>query len=259
MMLQSKNRKNDLAINDSKDAPPVEMSFLDHLEELRWRIIKAASAIIICAIPCGIYWKKLFDWIMIYPLRLSKDGPRLIYTNPTEAFVLSIKIAIYGGIIFSVPVVFYQIWRFVSPGLYKKEKVVILPVVFVSSGCFLAGVGFTYLVVPYLLSFLSAYPGGRLDAMFKASEYLGFLLKLALAFGIVFEMPVVSFILTKLDIITYKVLLKYIRYAIVVIFIIAAILTPPDVLSQTLMAVPLLILYGVSILVSYFAGKKKRD
>ncbi|MBN1980440.1 MAG: twin-arginine translocase subunit TatC, partial [Chitinivibrionales bacterium] len=180
-------------------------------------------------------------------------------TAPTEAFMLSIKIAIYGGIILSMPVIIYQLWRFISPGLYKKEKVIILPVVFVSSACFLGGVFFTYLIVPYLLSFLDKYAGGRLDAYYKAGEYLGFLLKLALAFGIVFELPVVSFILTKLGIIDYHFLIKYTRHAIVIIFIVAAVLTPPDVLSQSLMAIPLLILYGVSILISYLTGKKKRD
>jgi len=234
------------------------MSFLDHLEELRWRIFKCLIAVGVCAIPCGVFWKRIFDVVMIYPLRLADPAPRLIYTGPAEAIILSIKIAITGGVIFAAPAVFYQIWRFISPGLYKKEKVIILPVVFASTLFFLMGIAFSYLTVPFVISFLTRFAAGKLDALYRSQEYLGFLIKLAMAFGVVFELPVLSYVFTKLGFLTPKVLIAKIRYAIVIIFIMAAVLTPPDIVSQMFLALPLLVLYGISILVSFFVMERKK-
>ena len=234
-----------------------EMPFLEHLEELRWRIIKAAIAIVVFAIPAGIYWKQIFDFIMLYPLRLADPKPKLIYTNPSESFVISIKIAIAGGLIMAAPVVFFQLWKFVSPALYGNEKKVILPTVFASTFFFISGIVFSYLTFPYVMRFFTMFAGDRIDPMFKIGYYFGFLLKLSLAFGVVFELPVISFVLARLGLINASFLLKNIRYAVVVIFVIAAILTPPDVLSQVVMAVPLLVLYGLSILVVAFTSRRK--
>ncbi|NLE00614.1 MAG: twin-arginine translocase subunit TatC, partial [Fibrobacter sp.] len=231
--------------------------FLEHLEELRWRIIKAAIAIVVFAIPAGIYWKQIFDFIMLYPLRLADPKPKLIYTNPSESFVISIKIAIAGGLIMAAPVVFFQLWKFVSPALYGNEKKVILPTVFASTFFFISGIVFSYLTFPYVMRFFTMFAGDRIDPMFKIGDYFGFLLKLSLAFGVVFELPVISFVLARLGLINASFLLKNIRYAVVVIFVIAAILTPPDVLSQVVMAVPLLVLYGLSILVVAFTSRRK--
>jgi sec-independent protein translocase protein TatC len=234
-----------------------EMSFLDHLEELRWRIIKCLIALTATAIPCGIFWRQIFDVVMIYPLRFSDPKPKLIYTAPAEAVVLSIKIAIFGGIIAATPVIFYQMWRFIGPGLYKKEKMMVLPIVIVSTLCFLLGVGFSYMMAPYILRFLSQFGAGRMDAMFRTNEYLSFLIKLTLAFGTVFELPVISFVLTRMEILTPRFLIDKTRYAIVLVFIVAALLTPPDIVSQLFLAGPLFILYVISILVSYVAQRKK--
>jgi len=119
-----------------------EMSFLDHLEELRWRIIKSLGTVAICAVPCGIYWEKIFELVMIYPLSFAKPKPRLIITSPAEAVMLSLKIAVVGGLIVASPIIFYQFWRFISPGLYKKERVIVFPSVLVSTLFFLGGIGF---------------------------------------------------------------------------------------------------------------------
>ncbi|MBD3392122.1 MAG: twin-arginine translocase subunit TatC [Chitinivibrionales bacterium] len=226
------------------------MSFLEHLEELRWRLIKSLIAIVVFAIPCGIFWKRIFDILMLHPLRLAQPRPRLIFTAPAEAILLSIKIAVFGGVVIAAPVVFYQIWRFVAPGLYKHEKAVVVPTVIASTVFFMMGLGFSYLVIPYVIQFLARFGEGLMDAMFRTQEYLGFLIKLMLAFGIVFELPVVSFVLTRLGVITPRFLIDNTRYAVVVIFIVAAVLTPPDVVSQAFLAAPLLVLYGISILVS---------
>jgi sec-independent protein translocase protein TatC len=243
----------------NKQKQPETMAFLDHLEELRWRLIKAAIAVIIFAIPCGIYWQQIIDIVMIYPIHNITPQPQLVYTNPTATVVLSMKIAIFGGIIFAAPVLFYQLWRFIAPGLYKNEKQIVLPSVVVSTLCFLCGILFCYLTLPLVLKFLTAFAADKLQAMYKIDEYFSFLLKLSLAFGVVFELPVISFILARMGLITGKFLVKNIKYAVVIIFIVAAVLTPPDILSQTVLAVPLLFLYGISIIVAYMSQKKKGD
>lgn len=234
-----------------------EMSFLDHLEELRWRVVKSAIALTVCAIPCGIFWQKILNWVLIYPLRYTSPRPKLIYTNPSESVVLSFKIAFAGGIIAASPVVFYQLWRFISPGLYKKEKKIIFPTVIASTFFFLTGISFSYYAFPILLRFLTAYGGQQLEPMFKVDEYFTFLMKISLSFGAVFELPVASFVLAKMGVLTAKILIDKIRYAIVAIFIVAAILTPPDVISQSMLAGPLLVLYGISIIVAKLAVPRK--
>lgn len=234
------------------------MSFLDHLEELRWRIIKGTVAVVIAAIPCAIYWKNIFDLIMIYPLRLSDPQPKLIYTSPSETVMISLKIACAGGLIIAAPVVFYQLWKFISPALYGSEKKVVLPTVFASTFFFITGIAFCYGMFPFLMRFLTMFAPEKLDPMFKASEYFGFLLKISLAFGFIFELPVISFVLSHMGIINASFLLKNSRYAVVLIFVVAAILTPPDVISQTIMALPMLLLYILSILVSFFVSRRKK-
>jgi sec-independent protein translocase protein TatC len=233
-----------------------EMSFLDHLEELRWRLVKIAVAVILTSIPCGIFWKRLFDIVMVYPLSLANPKPHLIFTTPVEAVIVSFKIAVGGGVILSAPIIFYQIWRFVAPGLYAREKKIVLPTVFLASISFVAGILFCYFMLPLVLKFLTNYAAYRLDPFFKVNDYFGFLFKLSLAFGVVFELPVVSFILARLGIINVSFLLKHWRIAIVSIAVIAAILSPPDAFSMMVLAIPLLLLYGISILIVRFAGRK---
>ncbi|MFP4418329.1 MAG: twin-arginine translocase subunit TatC [Fibrobacterota bacterium] len=235
-----------------------EMSFLDHLEELRWRVIKSIASVAICAIPCGIYWRYIFDLVMIYPLRYAEPKPQLIFTAPAEAVVLSIKIALFGGILLSAPVIFYQVWRFIAPGLHKHEKKTILPAAFFSTLFFLGGVALSYVMIPHVLRFLSQFAAGRMEPFFRTNEYLSFLIKLSLAFGVVFELPIISFVFTKLGFLTPGLLWKKFKYALVIVFILAALLTPPDIISQIFLALPLLVLYGISIIVSFFAQERKK-
>jgi sec-independent protein translocase protein TatC len=245
------------AIAEGKNQEPGEMGFLDHLEELRWRLVKSLAAICICAIPCGYYWRKIFDFVIMYPLSTAKPKPHLIFSAPSAAVILSIQTALIGGLILSSPIVFYQLWKFIAPGLYPKEKKLVLPLVIFTTLSFLIGIAFSYVVLPMFLNFLIAFGAGALEPYFKADEYMGFLFKIVLAFGIIFEMPVAAFVLSRAGLITHKLLLKYVRFAILIIFIVAAVLTPtPDAFSQLLMAMPLMALYGISILVAYFAGKK---
>lgn len=235
------------------------MPFLAHLEELRWRVIKIALSVLVFAIPGWIYWEKIFELVMLYPLRLSSPTPKLIYTTPAESVVLSLKIALATGVIAAAPVIFFQIWHFVSPGLYGKEKKIVLPVVLASTILFIMGIMFSYLTFPYVMRFLTMYAAEKLNPFFKAGDYFSFLLKISFSFGVIFELPVVSFVLARMGILSAKFLLRNFRYAIVLIFIVAAVLTPPDVLSQTFMALPLMVLYLISVAVAGVAGRRSKS
>ena len=236
-----------------------EMSLISHIEELRWMLIRCICLIIICAIPCGILWRRIFDVILIWPLHLSENAPRIIYTAPAEAIMLSFKIALIGGVILALPFIFQQIWSFISPGLYKKERITILAATIASTVCFLSGIVFCYFLLPYVLKFLTDFAAGQLDPYFRIGEYFNFLIKMCFAFGFAFELPVIAFVLSKMGVIDHHFLIRYFRYAIVAIFIIAAILTPPDVLSQVLLALPLLALYALSILIAFLARQRVKE
>ena len=233
------------------------MPLVAHIEELRWMLIRCGCAVIVCAVPCGVFWRRLFDLFAVYPLRLSDPAPRIIYTAPAETVMLSFKIALTGGVVLASPFIFQQIWSFISPGLYKKEKSVIFPAALASTFCFLAGIAFCYFMLPMLLKFLTGFAAGQLDPFFKIDEYFDFLIKMSLAFGLAFELPVVAFVLSSAGVVDHRFLIKYFRYAVVAIFIVAAILTPPDVLSQILLALPLLVLYALSILIAFLSRRKQ--
>ena len=171
--------------------------------------------------------------------------------------MLSIRITLTGGFILAIPYIFLQIWRFVAPALYKRERKITLSIVIASTVCFLGGFAFCYYLLPVVMKFLTGFAAGMVEPFFRIDEYLGFLIKMSIAFGVAFELPVVAFALTKLGVIDHRTLIRYFRYIIVGIFILAAILTPPDVLSQILLALPLLVLYAISILIAYTIKKKE--
>jgi sec-independent protein translocase protein TatC len=186
----------------------------------------------------------------------------LIFLKPTEGFLVYIKISVFVGIILSLPVIFYQLWKFIAPGLYKKERRYVPMIVFFSTFFFLTGAFFCYfLIIPFGLNFLLGFTTDQLEPTIQISEYLKFVTLLIMVFGIIFELPLLSYFLTKMELITPEFLRAKRRYGIVAIFIVAAILTPPDVITQLFLAGPLIILYEVSIWVSKLvvmrkAGKK---
>ncbi|MCL2283090.1 MAG: twin-arginine translocase subunit TatC [Fibromonadales bacterium] len=240
-----------------KTSNDTEMPFIAHIEELRRMLIFCICTVIACTIPCGIYWKNIFDAVVAHTLRLCQSKIHIIYTAPAETVMLSVKIAVVCGITLASPILFQQIWSFISPALYKNEKKLVLPTALASTFCFLSGIAFSFYLLPLALKFLTEFAAGTIDPFFKIDEYLSFLIKLALAFGFAFQLPVIVFVLSKINLIDHKFLLRNFRYAIVLIFIVAAILTPPDVLSQIMLAMPLLVLYALSILIAFFAGGKK--
>jgi len=192
-------------------------------------------------------------------LKLEKHS-EIIFTGLAEPFFTAVRISLFAGFFFSLPFILYQAWAFIAPGLYNNEKKMVLPFVFWGTIMFLAGASFAYYVVfPIGFKVLVTFGGAQFTAMPKMSEYVSFFGKLMLGFGIAFEMPVVTYFLAKLGLITDKTLKDFSRYAIVVIFIAAAVLTPPDLFSQLAMATPLLILYVVSIIIAKIVNPYKEE
>lgn len=228
-----------------------QIGFLDHLEELRGRIIKSLVSIILFSIVAYVFSERLLEFI-------TGPIPEVYFMAPTEAFSTRIKISLIAGIIISVPVIFYHLWRFIAPGLFRKEIKLIIPAVLASTIFFLIGAAFCFfMVLPLSMKFLLGFGTEKLKPMIQIKDYISFVSYLILAFGAVFELPVISYFLGKVGIITHNTLRKGRRYAVTAILILAAVITPPDVFSQFMLAGPLYFLYEVSILVVKFTGKKK--
>ena len=231
------------------------MSFLDHLEELRWRILKSLAVVILFSIVAYFFSEHLLSFLT----RPVPADVQLIFTTPTGAFLVSIKVAIIFGILASLPVIFYQLWAFISPGLVETEIRLAVVVVFSATICFLLGFAFAYFIIlPFGLRFLFSFQTSYLMPMPDISSYIGFAGRLFIAFGIVFELPLLSFLLSKMGLLTPGFLRKWRRYAIAVIFILAALLTPPDVITQIMLAAPLILLYELSIWISAAVIRKKK-
>jgi sec-independent protein translocase protein TatC len=235
--------------NDEKRMP-----FLDHLEELRWRLIKCIAAVMILTVVSYLFSGQLLSFLT----RPFPAGRKLIFLSPAEGFIIRMKISLFGGIIFGLPVIFYQMWQFIAPGLLPHEKKYVPHIILISSFNFAVGALFAYFViVPIGLNFLLSFETPDIEATIRIRDYLGFVTNMMLAFGVVFELPVLSFLLARIGIITPEFMARYRRYAIVLIFVVAAILTPPDVFSQILLALPLLVLYEVSIVVARVARRRR--
>ena len=242
-----------------EDPTEEKMPFTSHLEELRTRIIRIAIA---AAIGFGVCWyfKEWLFQIITRPLhQVLPPNSFMIYTSLPEAFFNYMKISFYASLFLTSPYILYQLWRFVSPGLYKTEKKYMIPFVISSTILFICGVLFGYyLALPPAFSFFVEFSSDFLKPMFSLREYLSLSLKLLLAFGISFELPVVIFFLAKIGVVSSKMLSRNRRYAILIIFIAAAILTPsPDAITQIVMAVPLMGLYEIGIIVAKLAEKKR--
>lgn len=224
-----------------------KLTLVGHLEELRARILKAVIAVIIASSVLYSFADKIYD-------NLVKPVGRLVFIAPEEAFITRIKIAFFGGLFLSLPFVLYQIWRFVSVGLKPSEKKYTLLFGPLSFIFFIVGAIFGYaIIVPIGIKFLLGFATDQIVPMITISRYVSFIAMLTFAFGVVFELPLVSLFLTKIGVVTPYFLSKKRRHAIVFIFIAAAIFTPPDVITQSLMAIPLLVLYEVGILFSKIA------
>lgn len=230
------------------------MPFLDHLEELRWRLIKCLIAVAVASILCYAAAGKLMSF-------LTRPYPKqLVFLSPAEGFMVTLKVSLFGGLVLALPVVFYQLWQFIAPGLLEKERRYVPLVVIVSTVSFIVGALFAYWVmIPLALRFFLGFESSTLVATIRVNEYLGFVTNMMLVFGVVFEMPLLSFFLARIGVLTPQFLRSKRPYSVVAILTIAAVLTPPDVLSQILLAGPMLILYEVSIWVAAVAARRRRQ
>jgi len=234
----------------------VEMSFLDHIEELRWRIIYALIGVIIFTIVAWFFIDPLIEIVLLKPARDANAS--LQNLRPFGQLFLYMQVAIVVGIIASLPNIFYQLWQFIAPALRKKERKYILWIVFFSTFCFLAGIAFAYFVMlPLTMKFAAQFGTSEISNEFAIDDYMSIIISVMLAAGVVFELPMISFFLSKLGILTPKFMRKYRRHAIVIILVLAAFLTPgADPVSQVILAVPLVLLYEISIFISKISSKK---
>jgi len=236
--------------------PEKEMTFLEHLEELRWRIIYSIIGIVIGTIIAWIFVDFLVDVVLLKP---AKDAGAILQNlRPFGQLFLFMQIAIMVGIVISIPNIFYQFWKFISPALRKHERRYIFWIVVFSSVCFLAGIAFAYFVMlPLTLKFAAQFGSETIKNEFAIDEYMSIIISVMLAAGLIFELPMISFFLSKLGILKPSYMKKYRRHAIVIIMVAAAFLTPgADPVSQIVLAVPLVLLYEISIFISKISQKK---
>jgi sec-independent protein translocase protein TatC len=242
----------------SEEKPADEKQpFLSHLKELRDRLVRCIGALAIAFAFTYYFKEKIFAFLMNPFVRVMPAKSSFIFTGVTEAFITYFKISIVAALFVAAPVILYQFWMFVAPGLYEKEKRYVYPFIFFGSICFACGGLFCYFVVlPYIYRFFVSYAGPYIVPMPELKSYMSLTLKMLIIFGVIFELPLVAFYLGKAGIINSKMLSSKRRYAILGIFILSAIITPPDAASQVLLAIPLWGLYELSIIIIRFFGKK---
>ena len=222
-----------------------------HIADLRKRLVISSITVVIMFFACFSFYEPILEWMMAPVKHALPVGTSMIAVEIQETFFTAMKVAFFGGFIISLPVIFWQLWLFLAPGLYDHEKKLVVPFVFFATLMFLLGAAFAYyIVVPIGFDFLIAFGNSVVSVLPSIGKYVGFFTKLLIGFGIAFELPVITFFLAKIGIVNDQMLKDFFRYAVVLIFIVAAVLTPPDVISQVLMAAPLLILYGVSIYIA---------
>src|SRR3954447_12552698 len=243
---------------EAPDAELPKMAFLDHLEELRKRLIVSIIAIVVAFLACWNYADKIFAWIQAPLTRFLPPGDqKLAYTHLTEPFMLYMKVAFFAAIFVSSPIIMWQVWRFISPGLYKRERRMAAPFIIFATAFFVLGGYFGYRVIlPGACAFF-VETGRQFKQMIKVDEYFSFASTIVLASGAVFETPILIFFLARLGIVTPHFLLQKSKYAIVLSFVVAAIVTPtPDMVTQSFLALPMIALYFLGVAVAFMFGKR---
>jgi len=240
---------------DTESFEDTRMPITQHLEELRKRVLIVLGVLLVGFLAC---WGFSGQILHLIELPVLRHVERLQFDTLTDPFFTHLKAAFYASLFLTFPVTLGQVWLFVSPGLYRREKAAFWPFLLISYPLFVGGGLFVYLVVfPFAFEFLITFDPS-LQPSLRVGDYLAFTVRLIFVFGLVFEMPLISLLLTRMGVLTPGFLARSRRYAVVIIFVAAAILTPPDVFTQLLLAGPLLLLYEVSILVSWLAMRRKR-
>mgnify|MGYP000148797502 FL=1 len=222
-----------------------------HIADLRKRLVISGITLIVTFFACFAVYEPILEWMMAPAKAVLPEGTSMVAIEIQETFFTALKVSFFSAFLVSLPVIFWQLWLFIAPGLYDHEKKLALPFVFFATLMFLVGASFSYyVVVPFGFEFLIAFGNSVVTVLPSIGKYVGFFTKLLFGFGVAFELPVITFFLAKIGLVDDKSLKDFFKYAIVLIFVFSALLTPPDVLTQFLMAGPLIFLYGVSIYVA---------
>jgi len=240
--------------SDSKTSESGELTFLEHLEELRIRIVRALIALTAGFLLTYFFTPRIIEFL-IQPF-LAFDTSHLTLLAPTEGFMVKLKTSFLAGLVVSSPVIFYQFWKFVAPALYEKEKRFMFPVVTWSVILFLTGGVFAYHVLPFAMRFFQSFAMENVENFWSLSKYITFVTYLLLAFGIVFELPLVLYYAARMGLVTKDFLRRKRRHALIILLILSALITPPDIFTQIVLAFPLAILYEISIILAGIAEKK---
>ncbi len=249
--------KDDEDFEDDQDESG-KMSFLEHLDELRRRIVIALTSVLVGFVVALFFMEPILDFVYT-PLRVYLKEGKFIYTEPTEAFMLRMKVAALAGLFLALPVVLFQLWRFVAPGLYANEKKFVVPFVALSTTFFTAGAAFAhYVAFPWAVQFFASFERADMTFMPRIAPVFSLYVKTVLAMGVVFEMPTLVFFLAKIGVATPRWLIRNFKFAVLLIFITAAVLTPgTDPVSQLMMAGPMVALYGLSIGIAWLVAPKR--
>lgn len=222
-----------------------------HIADLRKRLVISCLTVGVMFFVCFSFYEPILTWMMVPVEAVLPKNSQMVAVEIQETFFTALKVAFFAGFIVSLPVIFWQLWLFLAPGLYDHEKKLVIPFVFFATLMFLSGASFAYyIVVPVGFEFLINFGSTVVTILPSIGKYVGFFTKLLIGFGIAFELPVITFFLAKIGLVNDQMLKDFFRYAIIIIFVVSALLTPPDVISQLLMAAPLTILYGVSIYIA---------
>lgn len=234
------------------------MSLLEHLEELRKRILRSVVVLAVAIVPCWVFVQPIFDFLARPVQRALPPGQKLAFLGLTDPFILYFKVAALAAVFVASPFILYQFWRFVAPGLYKHERRYLLPFLFFGSFFFLAGGAFAYYVAfPLAAEFLLGM-GKAFEPVITIERFFGFQMTIILGLGLMFELPIILFVLAAIGLVTPRFLLRHFRWAVVIIFVVAAIITPtPDVLNLCVFAVPAILLYLLGIGAAALVPRKK--
>jgi sec-independent protein translocase protein TatC len=246
---------------DELDGAGGKMSFLEHLDELRRRLIASVYALVIGCVVSFVFVNTT-QRLILQPLQqLLPDGTKLMYTAPTEGFMTMMKIGALGGLFVALPFIIFQLWLFIAPGLYSNEKRFAVPFVLLGTFFFLSGAAFShYVAFPYTWKFFLGFENEYLEFRPKLADVFSLWVKMLLAFGVIFQMPTIVFFMARMGLVTAGFLIKHTKYAVLIIFILGAVLSPgTDVVSQALMAGPMMVLYLLSIGIAWLCAKRKED
>jgi len=245
---------------EDEDSPSGKMSFLEHLDELRKRIVNAAIGIGVGILVSFAFIQKIFNFLLAPTRRVLPPGVKIIYTQPGEAFGMYITVSLIAGTVLAAPYVMYQVWMFIAPGLYSKEKRMAIPFVLFTTVGFVLGAAFNhYVAFPFLMRFFAQFNGVDLAFMPRLEDTFNLYVKMLLGMGIVFQMPTVVYFLAKMKLVTARFLWRHGKYAILIAYIIAAVITPTgDPMNQTIFAAPMIVLYFFSIIIAFVVNPRGR-